>query len=368
MLRIFSQFILTTFICAAHIALASAKEPLSNSAKIIGVAVVQDLLSRENYMQYISDQYNGLHYAEAAVGYGALLFSAEIKDQELIAAVDVRYAKVPGTETLLSAEHVDANVWGILPIQQYLLLDKKHHLQFGLELADAQWAKPLANGLTPQTRFWIDDMWMIGVLQVQAYRATKNPVYLDRAALEISVYLEKLQQQNGLFFHGPEAHFYWGRGNGWVAAALAELLSELPKDHAQYSFIEKRYKIMMKSLLKYQAASGMWRQLVDYPESWEESSATAMFGFAMAVGVERKILKNLQYKNAYEKAWSALANRVNEKGQLSDICVGTGQSKDVNYYLSRPSVIGDFHGQAPLLWFAQKIISHSKIRDDLNLK
>ena len=113
---------------------------------------------------------------------------------------------------------------------------------------------------------------------------------------------------------------------------------------------------MMKSLLKYQAASGMWRQLVDYPESWEESSATAMFGFAMAVGVERKILKSRQYKNAYEKAWRALAKRVNEKGQLSDICVGTGQSKDVNYYLSRPSVTGDFHGQAPLLWFAQKII------------
>lgn len=358
MLRIFILFVLTLFFGAAGT--ASAKTSRSQSAENIGVAVVRDLLSRNQYMQYVSDHYNGLHYAEAAVGYGALRFAAENDHQELMAALDVRYTQVPGTENLLSAEHVDANVWGILPIQQYLLSDKKPQLQFGLELADAQWAKPMANGLTHQTRFWIDDMWMIGVLQVQAYRATKNPVYLDRAALEISVYLEKLQQQNGLFFHGPEAHFYWGRGNGWVAAALAELLSELPKDHARYSVIEKRYKIMMKSLLTYQAASGMWRQLVDHPESWEESSATAMFGFAMAVGVERKILKSRQYKNAYEKAWRGLAKRVNEKGQLSDICVGTGQSQDVNYYLSRPSVAGDFHGQAPLLWFAQKIIQIEK--------
>jgi len=330
---------------------------LEASAKILGVSVVNDLLAHESYMQYVSDHYNGLHYAEAAVGYGALKFLAEIKDQSLITAIDIRYANVPGVESLLTAEHVDANVWGALPLEQYLLTKEKRHLQFGLELADAQWKNPLPNGLSHQTRFWIDDMWMIGILQIQAYRATKNSVYLDRAALEISAYLKKLQQKNGLFFHGPDAHFYWGRGNGWVAAALAELLSELPRTHPQYSYIENCYKIMMKSLLKYQAKSGMWRQLVDHPQSWEESSATAMFGFAMTVGVEKKILKSQQYKRAYQKAWFALVQRVDEKGRLSDICVGTGQSQDVNYYLSRPSVIGDFHGQAPLLWFAQKIIS-----------
>ena len=119
MLRIISMLILTTFICTANIGTASVKEPLSESAKTIGVAVVQDLLSRKTYMQYISDHYNGLHYAEAAVGYGALKFSAEINDQELVAALDARYAQVPGVEKLLAAEHVDANVWGALPIQQY---------------------------------------------------------------------------------------------------------------------------------------------------------------------------------------------------------------------------------------------------------
>lgn len=328
----------------------------SESARKIGTQAVQELLQRPDYMQYSSDHYNGLHYAEAAAGYGALKFANQINHKDLLKSLAKRYQQVPGTEKLMAADHVDANVWGILPIQEYLISKDKAALQFGLALANAQWATPLDNGLTHQARFWIDDMWMIGSLQIQAYRATKDPIYLDRAASEIVAYLKKLQQPNGLFFHGPEAHFYWGRGNGWVAAALAELLSELPASHVDYRFIEERYKIMMTSLLKYQASSGMWRQLVDYPDSWEESSATAMFGFAIAIGVQRKILDKNIYAPVYQKAWKAIAARVNDKGQLADICVGTGQSKDVNYYLTRPSVTGDFHGQAPLLWFAQKII------------
>ena len=43
--------------------------------------------------------------------------------------------------------------------------------------------------------------------------------------------LDRLQQPNGLFFHAPDAKFYWSRGNGWQAAGMTELLLELPKNH-----------------------------------------------------------------------------------------------------------------------------------------
>jgi len=89
----------------------------------------------------------------------------------------------------------------------------------------------MPNGLSDQTRFWIDDMYMITILQVQAFRATGDRVYLDRAALEMVAYIDKLQQPNGLFFHGVNAPHFWGRGNGWIAAGMPELLSELPADH-----------------------------------------------------------------------------------------------------------------------------------------
>ncbi|MDO3384560.1 glycoside hydrolase family 88 protein [Gilvimarinus sp. SDUM040013] len=318
----------------------------------IAQAAIEDLLSRPDYMMYISDHFTGFHYAEAAAAYGALKYARLSDNQVLTERLLARYETVPGTADLLQDEHVDANVYGILPIERYFTNGDQQALATGLELADDQWAAPLENGLTRQTRYWIDDVWMIGALQIQAYRATEKPIYLHRAALQINAYLHKLQQPNGLFYHGPDAPFFWGRGNGWVAAGLAELISELPEDHLLYGQISESYQRMMAALLQYQATDGMWRQLLDYPDAWKESSGTAMFAYAIAVGVERGLLPKESYQHAVDKAWQALSKRVTDNGQLTDVCVGTGQSQDAAYYLERPRITGDLHGQAPLLWLA----------------
>jgi unsaturated rhamnogalacturonyl hydrolase len=201
---------------------------------------------------------------------------------------------------------------------------------------------------------------MISSLQVQAYRATGKLVYLERAASEVDAYIEKLQQPNGLFFHGPEAHFFWGRGNGWVAAGFAELLTVLPENNPHYASILKGYKKMMKTLVANQDEDGMWHQLIDKKESFKETSSSAMFGFAMVVGVKKGLLPKEPYTKTYQKAWNALSEYINEDGKIREICVGTGQSKDVNFYLTRPKMTGDLHGQAPVIWFAFSLMTDFK--------
>ncbi|MFC1484225.1 glycoside hydrolase family 88 protein [Candidatus Neomarinimicrobiota bacterium] len=148
-----------------------------------------------------------------------------------------------------------------------------------------------------------------------------------------------------------------GRGNGWVAAGLAELLSELPATNPYYSSILDGYRKMMQALLRYQADDGMWRQLIDHPESWKETSASAMFGYALSVGVRQGLLSDPGYTKAYQKAWLSLVEYVNEEGRVIDVCVGTGKGDSVQYYLDRPRSIGDLHGQAPMLWFAYSLLS-----------
>lgn len=327
------------------------------SPELIGDLVIEDLLSRPDYMMYVTDDFTGIHYAEAAMGYGALRLADRLDAQELIKRLEQRYRTLPGTDGLLAVGHVDANVYGILPLQLYLTGKNDRKRDEGLRLADAQWEDPLPGGMTKQTRYWIDDVWMVGVLQVQAFRTTGNKIYLDRAALEIDAYLKKLQRSNGLFHHGENAPFFWGRGNGWVAAGLAELLSELPTAHPHYSAILTGYKKMMDALLKYQADDGMWRQLLDRESAWKETSSTAMFGYAISSGVAAGILDEKKFRPAYQKAWLALTRYIDERGRLSDVCIGTGQSKDINYYLERPKTTGDFHGQAPVLWFADKLLA-----------
>jgi unsaturated rhamnogalacturonyl hydrolase len=329
------------------------------SPKVIGNRIISDLLSRQNLMimERNAEKASSVHYAEACAGFGAVRLAGFLKDTVTIQKLSKRYSRVIDENIPNTKDHVDANVYGILPLELYMQNKKEvKFLNQGIDLADRQWDNPLPNGLTKQTRFWIDDMWMIGSLQIQAYRATGEKVYLERAALELDSYIQKLQQPNGLFFHGEVGHFFWGRGNGWVAAGLTELLSELPKSNAHYSSLYKGYVKMMKALLTFQAEDGMWRQLIDKPEAWKETSSTAMFGYAITIGVKKGLLPKKQFSQASQKAWLGLVKYVNNEGKLTDVCVGTGQSTDVNFYLTRPKSTGDLHGQAPVLWFAYALL------------
>ncbi|MCH5687660.1 glycoside hydrolase family 88 protein [Niabella sp. W65] len=142
-------------------------------------------------------------------------------------------------------------------------------------------------GYSWQTRLWIDDMYMITIVQTQAYKATGDPVYINRAAKEMALYLDELQRPNGLFYHAPDVPFYWGRGNGWMAAGVTELLRYLPPANPHYARIMKGYRAMMASLKNYQQPSGMWNQLVDEPGCWAETSGSAMFAYAFITGVKK---------------------------------------------------------------------------------
>jgi unsaturated rhamnogalacturonyl hydrolase len=323
----------------------------------IGKLVTADLLSRPEFMMYKTPQVNAVHYAEACAGYGAIKLAGFLKNKVTLEKLKARYDRVINENITNTANHVDVNVYGILPLELFIQGKEEKYFNQGMELADGQWKDPLPDGLTSQTRYWIDDIYMIGCLQVQAYRATGKITYLERAALEIDSYLQKLQQPNGLFYHGMDAHFFWGRGNGWVAAGMAELLSVLPESNAHYNSILNGYKKMMKSLIDNQTEDGMWCQLIDRKESFKETSSTAMFGFAMTVGVKKGLLPQEPYSGAAKKAWNALSTYINADGKVREVCVGTGQTNDITFYLTRPRVTGDLHGQAPILWFAYSMLA-----------
>ncbi len=329
--------------------------PSGTSPEQIGRKAAIELLGREHRLHPDNDT---IHYAEVVAWYGALDLVDQLHDKELLYQLEQRFVPLMNEEHKLvpPANHVDFSVFGVMPLELYLLTTDVRYRIFGLAFADAQWDQPLSNGLTNQTRYWIDDMYMITALQTAAYRATHDAKYLDHAALEMASYLKRLQQPNGLFHHSLESPLFWGRGNGWGAAGMTELLRVMPTHHPQRAFILKSYKKMMASLLKYQSPSGLWRQLLDHEEAWEESSGSAMFTFAFVVGVEQGWLSADSYGPAARKAWLALVNKVNEQGLISEVCEGTGAKNDVQYYLDRPRSVGDLHGQAPLLWTAVALL------------
>ena len=122
---------------------------------------------------------------------------------------------------------------------------------------------------------------------------------------------------------------------------------------------------MMASLLKYQNDDGLWRQLVDHPEVWAETSSTGMFTFAMVTGVKNGWLPAKTYGPAARKAWLGLVKYINADSNITDVCIGTNKAnaevgadreKQMKFYLDRPRRTGDLHGQSPLLWTASALM------------
>jgi len=299
-------------------------------------------------------------YSEVGTWYGALTFAQLTHDDGLRDRLIKRFEPLmPGgaeANRIPRRDHVDDSIFGVVPLQIAIETRDKKYLDYGLSFADRQWENPLPNGLSHETRFWIDDMYMLTILQLEAYRATGDRKYLDRDANEMVVYLDKLQQPNGLFYHAPDVPFFWGRGDGWVAAGMAEMLRSLPEDHPQRARIMRSYRSMMAALIEYQAKDGMWRQLIDHDEAWEESSASGMFAFALITGVKNGWLDAATYGPAARKAWIAVTGFIDQNDNVTEICEGTSKKDDLEYYLERPRRTGDFHGQEPILWAASALL------------
>ena len=134
------------------------------------------------------------------------------------------------------------------------------------------------------------------------------------------------------------------------------MLLSLPQDNPNRSPILDGYRKMMAELLKYQGTDGMWRQLIDHPESWTEASSTGMFTFALVEGVKHGWLDETTYGPAARKGWIALAGYVDQNANVTNVCAGTNKQNDYAYYMARPRKTGDFHGQAPVMWAARALL------------
>ena len=339
--------------------------PAGTSPQEVGRRVADNFVARK--LEVEEGKRKFVIYPEVCAWYGSLTVAQLTNNDDLRRRLIEKFAPLLGehADRISPEAHVDFRVFGVVPLEIYMQTKEQKYLNLGRGLVDKQWDNPTPDGITAEARYWIDDMYMITAVQAQAFRATRDPKYLDRAALTMAAYLDKLQQPNGLFFHAADSPFYWGRGNGWVAAGMAELLRALPKKHPRRARILEGYRKMMASLLKYQGDDGLWRQLIDHPESWAETSSTGMFTFSMVTGVKNGWLPAKTYGPAARKAWLGLVKRIDAQSNVTDVCVGTNKAHaevgtnpetQLKYYLDRTRRTGDLHGQAPILWSATALM------------
>ena len=348
--------------CAgAQICCDGATAPMANplahlapSAKEVGLLLANRFSKQALAFNSVANL-PGDGYKVACEWYGALGVAKLTNSQDLLTALVTKFnpLKASFVSAMTGGEsHVDRYIFGMVPLEIYLQTADESYLPLGIQTADKQQT-------TNQTRDAIDDMFMMTGLQLEAYRAKKDAKYIDFMANIMVNYL-KAQQANGLFFHNvTEAKVHWGRGNGWFAAGMAEMMRDLPKTASQYPTIEAGYKKMMEGLLKVQGKNGLWYQVldkVDNASNWEESSGSAMFTYAMIAGVRRGTLDAAKYVPVIDAAWAGLKTKISTQGDVSSICVGTWYKASDQEYMALSKLTGDGHGQAPVLWAAAELL------------
>lgn len=241
----------------------------------------------------------------------------------------------------------------------------------GIALADQHIAKRqlrLADGTLARPRpvpvaLWVDDAYMSIPFLAQMGVLTGERRYFDDAARQVIGMSERLfDQSKGLYDHSwfesapNDARFFWGRGAGWMLMAMAELLSMLPADHPQRPRILEQFQRSAQGVAAVQGGTGMWHQLLDRTDSYLETSASAMFTFAIARGVNRGWLSPA-YAPIAQTGWRALERRVRPDGQIEGICVGTTAAYDSVYYYNRPTALTAMQGYGPAMMAGAELIT-----------
>ncbi len=210
---------------------------------------------------------------------------------------------------------------------------------------------------------WLDYLYMSVPALAQMGKLTGDSRYFDDAVKQVLQFSERMfVWEKGLYMHGwvqemePHRAFHWARANGWAFMAMAELLDVLPEDHPGRGGVLKLFQAQAKGLGEYQSGSGFWHQLIDRNDSYLETSATAIYSYCYAKGINRGWLDPAAYGPVAMLAWIAASTKVNEKGQVEGTCVGTGMGFDPTFYYYRPVSEYAAHGYGPVLLAGAEMI------------
>ncbi len=175
---------------------------------------------------------------------------------------------------------------------------------------------------------WSDALYMGPPVFARLYTATGDKKYLDFMDREYRATVDQLYDRSEHLFY-RDFNFidkrtprgkkvFWSRGNGWVYAALPQILEHLPPKHASRAYYEELFRDMTIGILKTQQADGLWRpSLLDADEvPIGETSGSGFFVYGLAWGVNHGLLDKKATWPAIKRGWAGLSTRVRADGYV----------------------------------------------------
>ncbi len=214
---------------------------------------------------------------------------------------------------------------------------------------------------------------MAGPTFARLARIENDPAYFTQLE-EMYAYMKSthalFDPERGLWYRdqtaknrtGANTPEFWGRGNGWVIAACARVLEQLPPADPRRAEFVSMLQTMAAALLPLQGEDGFWRSNLLFPAHHPnpETSCTAFFTYALAYGINEGLLDSATYTPVVERAWQGMTTlALNSAGRLGYVqAIGAAPApnnaegqQDYGYgafLLAGCEILRGFGGPAPI--------------------
>ena len=233
-------------------------------------------------------------------------------------------------------------------------------------------------------KIYPNQMWLDGLYMGEPFYAEYSQVFGEDNWNDIAnqfVWMEKHARdaKTGLLYHGWDeskeqrwankksglSPHVWGRAMGWYAIALVDVLDYFPKNHPRRAELIAILNREVEAIAKFQDKDGLWWDIIDLPgkeKNYHESSASAMFVYAVAKGVRQGNLPDKHLKTV-RTGWAGIEKEfikelsdgsLDWEGTVSVSGLGGNPYRDgsYEYYMSEKLRTNDAKGLGPAVMAA----------------
>lgn len=179
-----------------------------------------------------------------------------------------------------------------------------------------------------QSWSWCDALFMAPPVYLGIAKVEENESYIDFMHDNFLATYYHLYDDKEKLFYRDDSYFdktenngqkiFWGRGNGWVVAGLANIIKLMPKDDSRRLFYKNLFADITTRLVQLQHEDGFWHASLLDPDSYPspETSATALITYAIAYGINEGILDKSDFYEPMYKSWTSLLSAIDDDGKL----------------------------------------------------
>jgi unsaturated rhamnogalacturonyl hydrolase len=190
-----------------------------------------------------------------------------------------------------------------------------------------------------KNQLWIDTVFMAGIFMIDCGLILNRNDLVEAGIRQFDIHVDCLyDREEQLFVHGyhcireEQLGEHWGRGNGWMAAGLAELCRLLAG--TAYEGESDRFRQILVRLMNRASSlrgeDGLLRTLLNCPEAYPETTATALFGYAALMGARTGIL-DASFSQWGKETLHAVMGQIGPDGRVMCASGGTDCQEQAGY-------------------------------------